>query len=263
MRRYAEGTREETPDAGEKVAPGTPLVIRNLATGQDATFGGVSEIAWQDKGTSLAFAITVDGGVGNGLYLYDTVSGVLRTLDSSSQNYSGLVWRKDSTSLAALRSAESAGRQGPTQTLLVWTDVSKPAMKVLDATASLAADLRVARFKTPQWSDDGAWVFVGVAPWYAAPAADSSDRSRRIAATSTNPDELPDVQVWHPKDTVVMARQKLDARRERERSMLAAWSVADGKLVRIAQAIGEEATPIKHSSRVLVVDTNAFAMERS
>ena len=40
-------------------------------------------------------------------------------------------------------------------------------------------------------------------------------------------------------------------------------SVADGKLIRIAQAIGEEATPIKHSSRVLVVDTNAFAMERS
>jgi hypothetical protein len=46
---------------------------------------------------------------------------------------------------------------------------------------------------------------------------------------STNPDELPDVQVWHPKDTIVMARQKLDARRERERSMLAAWSVADGR----------------------------------
>ena len=263
MRRYAEGTREETPDPGEKVVPGTPLVIRNLATGQDATFGGVSEIAWQDKGTSLAFAITVEGGVGNGLYLYDTVSGVLRTLDSSPQNYAGLAWRKDSNSFAALRSADSTGRQGSTHTLLVWPDVTSSAMKSLDATTSLAADLRVIRFKTPQWSDDGAWVFVGVAPWYAAPVADYSDRSRRITATSTNPDELPDVQVWHPKDTTVMARQKLDARRERERSMLAAWSVADGRLVRIAQAIGEEATPIKHSSRALIVDTTTFAMDRS
>ena len=45
--------------------------------------------------------------------------------------------------------------------------------------------------------------------------------------------------------------------------MLAAWSIADSRLVRIAQAIGEEATPIKRSSKVLVVDTNAFAMERS
>jgi hypothetical protein len=100
-------------------------------------------------------------------------------------------------------------------------------------------------------------------PWYAKASADGVDRSRRIVASSTIPDELPDVQVWHPKDTIVMPRQKLDARRERERSMLAAFSVGDGRLVRIAQAIGEEATPIKRSSRVLVVDTNAFAMERS
>ncbi|HEX8029931.1 MAG TPA: hypothetical protein VF491_15770, partial [Vicinamibacterales bacterium] len=264
MRRYAEGTRDEAAaDNGEKPTPGTALVLRNLSTGQDATFGGVSEIAWQDKGSSLAFAITVDGGVGNGLCLYDTRSGVLRTLDSSSQNYSGLAWRKDSASLAALRSADGAGRQGATHTLLVWPDVTSTAMKTLDAASALAADLRVVRFKAPQWSDDGAWVFVGVAQWHAAPAADFSDRSRRITATSTNPDELPDVQVWHPKDTVVMARQKIDARRERERSMLAAWSVADGRLVRIAQAIGEEVSPIKHSAQVLVEDDNKYAMDRS
>jgi dienelactone hydrolase len=60
-----------------------------------------------------------------------------------------------------------------------------------------------------------------------------------------------------------MPRQKINARRERERSMLAAWSLADGRFVRIAQALGEEATPIKRSTRVVVVDTNAFAMERS
>jgi dienelactone hydrolase len=60
-----------------------------------------------------------------------------------------------------------------------------------------------------------------------------------------------------------MPRQKINARRERERSMLAAWSLADGRFVRIAQTIGEEATPIKRSTRVVVVDTNAFAMERS
>src|SRR6478752_3500499 len=103
MRRYADGDKE-APEGGEVIAPGTPLVLRTLATGQDATFGSVSELAWQDKGSLLAFAITVEGAVGNGLQLYDTASGVLRTLDSSAHTYTGLSWRKESKSLAALRS---------------------------------------------------------------------------------------------------------------------------------------------------------------
>jgi len=262
MRRYADTTREESDNNSEAIAPGTSLVIRALATGQDATFASVSETAWQDKTSTLAFAVTVDGGVGNSLQLYDTATGTLRTLDSSNRTYSNLAWRKDSASLAALRSADGNGREGPTHTVLVWTDVTSSAMKALDAT-SLAADLRIVRFRSPQWSEDGNWIFVGVGPWPAKASADAVERNRRVVASSTNPDELPDVQVWHPKDTVVMPRQKLDARRERERSMLAAWSVSDGRFVRIAQAIGEEATPIKRSSRVLVVDMNAFAMERS
>ena len=119
------------------------------------------------------------------------------------------------------------------------------------------------RFRAPQWSEDGAWVFVGVGPWHAKASRTASIVRGASSPRAPIPDELPDVQVWHPKDTTVMPRQKLDARRERERSMLAAFSVGDGRLVRIAQAIGEEATPIKRSSRVLVVDTNTFAMERS
>jgi dienelactone hydrolase len=268
FRRYADAPAGAAQPANrdaadsEAITPGTQLIVRNLATNQDTAFGSVSEIAWQDKGPALAFAITVDGGVGNSLQLYDSATGMLRTLDSSAHSYSGLAWRKESAALAAMRSADGNGREGPTHTLLVWPDVTTPAMKTLEA-SSLPADLRVVRFRAPQWSEDGAFVFVGVGPWRAKASADGVDRSRRIVASSTNPDELPDVQVWHPKDTIVMPRQKIDARRERERSMLAAWSIADGRLVRIANAIGEEATPIKRSGRALVIDTNSFAMERS
>jgi dipeptidyl aminopeptidase/acylaminoacyl peptidase len=264
LRRYAD--TQDKPDNNsannEAVAAGTPLIVRNLATGQDATFGSVSEIAWQDKGAMLAFAVTIEGGVGNSLQLYDSATGVLRTLDSSSRSYSGLAWKKESTSLAALRSSDDSGREGPTHTLLVWNDVTTSSTQVLEP-ASLSAGERVVRFRAPQWSDDGRFVFVGVGRWLPKASPDAVEHTRRIVASSTNPDALPDVQVWHPKDTIVMARQKLDARRERERSMLAAWSVADGRLVRIANAIGEEATPIRRSARALVVDTNTFAMERS
>ena len=269
MRRYGAETKDDgaAPNTNsEQVPPGTVLIVRELATGRDTTFAAVSEIAWQDKGTALAFAVTAENGVGNGVQLFDTATGTLRVLDSSASTYSGLSWRKNAPSLAVLRAATDSSREGPNHTLLVWQDVTAAsAARELDASKhGLAADLRVVRFRVPQWSEDGAFLFVGVAPWYAKAAAlEAAHQSRRIAAGSTNPEELPDVQVWHPKDPIVMPRQEIDARRERERSMLAAWSLSDGRFVRIAQAIGEEATPVKRGTRVMVVDTNAFAMERS
>lgn len=272
MRRYAPepagGTPPERAPHDETLAPGTTLLIRELSTGRDATFASVSEIAWQDKGPLLAFAVTVEGGVGNGVHLYDAATGTLRVLDSSSSTYSGLTWRKDTASLAALRSVANDDREGPSQVALAWPDaaISPDRLHTLDASAAsqLPPDLRVVRSMAPRWTKDGSWLYVGVAPWPAKLArADDDSLPRRVVAAGSNPDELPDVQVWHPKDTTVMARQKTDASRERQRSMLAAWKVGDGRLVRIADALGEEVTPIVGRARALVVDTNAYAMERS
>jgi dipeptidyl aminopeptidase/acylaminoacyl peptidase len=271
MRRYGPDARDSggeapAPDAQEAVAPGTTLVVRDLATGRDTTFGSVSELAWRDNSATLAMVVTVEGGVGNGVLLFDAATGVLRVLDSSASTYSGLAWRKDSPSLAVLRSAADDSREGPTHVTLAWTDAAAATATVREldpAGTPLPADLRIVRFRAPRWSDDGSLLFVGVGPWREKIGGRAAGEPRRVAASSTNPDELPDVQVWHPKDAIVMPKQKIDARRERERSMLAAWSMQDGRLIRIATAIGEEATPIRRSSRAVVVDTSAYAMERS
>ena len=275
MRRYPPESRENTnpPSAPpapteEVVRPGTTLVVRELATGRDTTFGSISELAWQDDGALLAMAVTVDGSVGNGIQLFDTATGQLRVLDSSDSTYSGLSWRDDSAALAALRSTTDDAREGPTHVTLVWPDLTKTSgvVQTLDAAqgGQLASDLRVVRFRAPQWSDDGAFLFVGVAPWHAKASATAREGlPRRLVATSENPDELPDVQVWHPEDPVVMPRQRIGVRRDREQSMLAAWRLTDARLVRIANDIGEDVTPIRGTARALVVDTNAFAMDRS
>ncbi len=271
FRRYAPepaaGTSAAAPaGADETPAPGTALTVRELITGRDTTFANVSEMAWQDQGARLAFAVTVEGGIGNGVQLFDASSGTLRVLDSSSFTYSGLAWRKEAASLAVLRSQARDDRDGSSNVVLAWSDagLAQPSAKVLDASSGLNEHLRIVRFRQPQWSEDGSIIYVGVGPWLPKPARPAADSlSRRLAATSGNPDELPDVQVWHPADTTVMARQKIDAKRDRERSMLAAFSVEDGRFVRIAERLGEDATPIHHQPRALVVDTNAFAMDRS
>jgi hypothetical protein len=164
--------------------PGTPLVIRNLATGRTRRSESVSRSPGRTR-AALAFAITVDGGVGNGLQLYDTADRRLRTLDSSRRPTPD--WRGAKTRvLAALRSATAPDAKAPTHTLLVWADVSKRAMKALDATHVSRRSAGV-RFRTPQWSEDGAGCFVGVGPWCREASADAVDRSRRIVATQHQP----------------------------------------------------------------------------
>ena len=269
MRHYAPETPAPSePAPGTEPAPkGSTLVVRELSTGRDTTFGSVSEMAWQHRGPLLGFAVTVDGGAGNSVQLFEPGSGILRTLDSSSSFYAGLAWRRESASLAVLKSSSDDGREGPAFSVLAWPDVASAAAtrhELVSRDAVLGADLRVVRFRPPQWSEDGARLYLGVGRWRVKPATpDASTRTRRVAAGSENPEELPDVQVWHPKDVIVMPRQKLDASRERERSMMASWNIASGRLTRLSTAIGEEVTPIKRSARALVVDTNAFAMNRS
>ena len=148
-------------------------------------------------------------------------NGTLRVLDSSASTYTGLSWRKDSAALAALRSQSNDAREGPTHVLLAWPDVTRtppPRESSMQARVDLRAISRIVRFRAPRWSEDGARIYVGVAPWTVKPVARRRSRAvatRRRSRRAAIPTSSPDVQVWHPKDTDVMAKQKLNARRDR------------------------------------------------
>ena len=143
MRRYAPepasnnnaGTNA-APASDETVAPGTTLVVRELATGRDTTFGSVSEMAWQDKGSLLALAVTVEGGVGNGIQLFDSVE-----RHAARPRFVGVHLHRASrggrTRRRWRRSARQSNdaREGPTHVVLAWPDVTRTptAARELDA----------------------------------------------------------------------------------------------------------------------------------
>lgn len=260
MRRYAP-TKPDAPasDSSDDTPTGATLVIRALASGVDLSIGNVSQYVWQSKGPLLAMAITAEGGTGNGVQLFDSASGQLRAMDSSSSTYAGLAWRTDADDLAALRSMTLPSKEGATYSLLAWKGLGgtgEPLQYSPTSDTSFPAGMRIMASRTPTWSDDGAIVFVGVAPWLDA-LGDTK------ASDDKSDDDLAAVEVWHPKDTIVMPKQKLQASADRRRSMLAAWHVADRRLVQIGKSLDEVVTPIKQQARALVVDTRPYAMERS
>jgi hypothetical protein len=219
MRRYAP-EKKEPPDAtsateGDDTPAGSTLILRQLASGRDTTFGNVAEFAWQDKGKLLAIAISAEDKTGNGVQLFDPETGALRVLDSSSSIYSGLTWRKDSADLAVLRSKSDDRHDGATQAAIAWMHLmdSSEARHDYDPTADKAfpSGVRLVSFRKPSWSDDGATVFLGVAKWNEKPPSAKTN----VAATNgdgagvapADDEEPADVDVWHSHDRGTCSRR--------------------------------------------------------
>ena len=283
MRRYPPEKKDAPADAAagdeDPPAAGT-VIVRDLATGRDTTFGNVSDYAWQDvtppakRPALLALAISAEEKIGNGIQLYDPRSSTIKVLDSSGSFYGGLSWRKDSADLVALRAKRDDTREGATQDVLAWTslDADAPRSRTFDPTAvaGLGTSSRTVPFRRPAWSHDGQTVFVGVARWQEkvaekkdAEKKDAGDAKNAKESTQSDGEEPATVDVWHARDVEVMPWQKVNARAERQRNMLAAWHVDTGNFVRLGTDVYETVFPIKRQKLAYSLNWTPYAMERS
>jgi dipeptidyl aminopeptidase/acylaminoacyl peptidase len=281
MKRYA----PERPGAGAGQPPapatdeppaGATLIVRHLATGRDTTFGNVTEYTWQDKGGLLAIAIGADDKAGNGIQLFDPESESLRVLDSAAATYTGLTWRKEADDLAALRSKTDDRRDGPTHVALAWKALGAGTPRTLSYDPSSTADfptgLRIVSFRRPSWSDDGRTVFVGIAPWdekvqETKPKTTDNGNGAQAKEPGKEPkkdaEDAATVEVWHVRDVDVMPRQKINARNDRQRNMLAAWHVEANRFVRLGTDFMERVAPIRRQKLAYAVNWTGYAMDRS
>jgi dipeptidyl aminopeptidase/acylaminoacyl peptidase len=262
MRRYAPEPAENSSTAGssrdsEAVKIGGTLIVRDLASGTDTSFGNVGEWSWNSASDLLAMTISAEAKVGNGVQLFDPQSGSLRVLDSAVEGYAGLAWRKGFEDLIVLRSKNDTGREGPTHVALAWTSIrSSRGAAIYDPTlpGRLGQTKRIVPVRAPEWLDDGKTVLLSVAPW-----------DEKAASKEENTDDEPaGVDIWHWRDPIVVPRQKNLLPTTRLEGATAAWHLGDNRLVPLAMNPLEDVRPIKHRpATVLLVDRKAHAMERS
>jgi dipeptidyl aminopeptidase/acylaminoacyl peptidase len=277
MQRYApksaaspsEGTERGTSrEPEEKV--GNTLIVRNLASGADTTFGNVSQFVWQDSDNShyLAMTISAEGKAGNGVHLFDPETGILRVLDSSSSIYKGLAWKKDAADLCVFKAKEDEGREGSTHILLAWRGIGqKENMFLYDPTEdpNFPKDKRTVSFRPLTWSDDGRALFFGIANWEEKVQSEKSSDEKTDKEVGTKTTEDPStVEIWHWTDVYVMPWQKVHARQDRRRNMLSVWHLEKGKFVQLGQdPIHERVTLIPKTELAYAAEWSKYAMERS
>jgi dienelactone hydrolase len=282
MRRYPP-EKKDSPDTAANAegddTPGATLILRQLSSGRDTSFGNVSEFAWQDlpkRGTLLAMAINSEDKTGNGVQLFNSENASVRVLDSSASVYGGLAWRKDSADLAVLRSKSDDHRESATQIALAWTHVGEAseASHTYDPTGDTKFPLgmRTVSFHKPTWSEDGDTVFLGMAKWeekIAEPkksekdAGADSESKNKDKGKAKDSEEQPTVDIWNARDAEVMPKQKLNAKNDRQKNILCAWHLQSAQFVPLGKDLEEEIVPFNHQQTAYAANWSAYAMERS
>lgn len=250
---------------------GVTVIVRNLASGTDMTFGNVGESTWQDSGATLAMTISAAEKAGNGVQLYNAGTGTLRVLDSHPTTYSGLTWRDGAADLAVLRAKTDDKKDGDNFVVMAWTGLGTGSEKAQTydpmADPKFPAGRRLVSFRSPSWSEDGKSIELGFADWDDKPADAAPQRGRGAGGNgdaNPNPDPGPaDVVVWHWKDTTVMSRQQIAAPGDRRRNLLGIWHLDTASFTPIGQSFDESIQVLDGGAKAVAYEWQDYAMARS
>ncbi len=205
---------------------GSDLLLRDLATGDTRNIGNVGQYDFDDAGNLLAYTVDAADNLGNGLYLVDLAGGTTRTLDAASAEYAGLAWSDHGTDLAVLRGAKPEGMKQKANVLLAWTGVGAQTGAETTYDPATAADFPkgfvLSEFATPEWSDDGSRVLVGI-----------KEQEKELPKSD---EPRANVDVWHYKDAEVQSVQIVRLQQELRATFASAVLVPSGKFVQLADS---------------------------
>jgi len=228
------------------------VLVQDLSNGRRLSFASVGEQSWADAGSLLALTIDTDGGLGNGVQLYDPGTGVVQVLESSTSQYRGLAWRAKSADLAVLRTVVDKAFKDTAHVLIAWSNVASPeqATHRLDpaTAAGFPVGMRIADYRRPTWARDGRMIYLGIRPRNAA--ADSVKKGD---------EKVSDVEIWHPNDVRMLRAQMASEAQDLRATLLAAWRVADGKVVAIGTDLGETSTALEGGKYATEIDRKPYA----
>lgn len=205
---------------------GYTLVLKNLTSNKEQSFGYVKEYSFAKFGQGLLFTTTGnDSTLKPGVYWYDLQREQLQQLHEGKNKYKykGLAISEDGTQVGFLVDSDT------TKALIRYFKVHH--WKQGDATAKLLVEEKtqgvpatwlVSEHFTPSFSKDGKKLFVGIAP------------TPIVQDTTKLDEEIVKVEVWNWRDSVLQPQQARQLEREKKRSYYAVYDFSSNRLLSIS-----------------------------
>jgi dipeptidyl aminopeptidase/acylaminoacyl peptidase len=213
---------------------GSPMVIRELATGAESRIEDVVAVEVDPKGTWLAYVVASRDSTKDGLYLRRVAGGEPVAVATGEGQYKAMAFDKAGAQLAFVSDREEAKAEKPRYALYVAA-VGAPTLRAIVPQRALGDTMIVSDRGRLEFSEDGARLQFGVAP----PPLDS------IPADSLADKAVFDL--WHWQDLRLQPQQRVEAQRDRGRAYAA---VADVKGAKV-HVIGNDTFPQVRFSRDL------------
>lgn len=231
---------------------GSDLILRELATGKELTFGNVSEFAFNKKGKWLAFVIDAMGLTGNGVEVRNMETGVVASLDSDRANYRSLAWNDKGEALACLKGKEDKAYDDKMHSLLGFTGfgaATDPGTGLQKVSYDPKDDkgfpqgMTISANRPPQWTEDLSVILFGIhqpkkkqeaATPGAAPDAPAPAGAAGAPPAAAADEDTPDLVLWHYQDKRLQSQQQVQATSDQNFTFLSEYRINEKKFIRLA-----------------------------
>lgn len=249
--------RREKEDADSQGPRGRDLILRNLQDGSVMNIGNVSEYAFNKRSDMLAYLVDAEDKTGNGVYLRNLQTGVIKTLDADTVTYAGLTWDDEDArreawedkgrKLAVLKGPEVDSLVHRPNKLLVVEDLNgNVTKKEFDPAEEQAFPdgMIVSENRGLSWSTDGERVFFGM--------------REQQPEVEMDRDTVANVDVFHWKDDRIQTVQEQQAGRDRRYTWVASYRPDNAGYARLTDEDMRELNFSRHNEYMVGRDKKPY-----
>ena len=217
-----EGEEEEEKEEKKK-DEGSPLVLLNLATGEEVRYEKVTAYFFADEAAVLTFATSAKDGEGDGVFVVNLDDMARHAVMEGKGNYKRLVVAEDGSQVAFLSDRDDYEADEPEFTLYHGaTPAWQGAAIANSATEGVPAGWWVSENGNVSFSDGGGRLRFGTAP---RPEPEEEDE--------TLDEDKVTVDIWNWKDPYLQPMQLVQANQERNRTYTAVAHLDEGRVVQL------------------------------
>jgi dipeptidyl aminopeptidase/acylaminoacyl peptidase len=235
--------------------PGSDLILRNLASGEETTIAEVTEYTFDKKGTHLAYTVSSNDAAKDGAFARRLADGVVTTLHAGRGRYRGISFDEAGQQIAFLSDQAEFDKPVSPYRLYYWKVGASAATELVSAaTPGIPSGMVVSESGGARFSADGTRLYLSTAPPPPPPPpADANARGPQPIA----------VDVWSWKDPQLQPMQRVRAEQDRQRSYRAVVHLAERKFVQLATPEMPTVNPGEDTASALGSSDLPYRMEVS